>query len=120
VAVNVEFAILIKLKSSAMAFLWLHCAHEEDRVIDLASLREAYDAGYEFIKTKTHEAVVLPFEIIENNAELQKFVPITECAGIQIIIGRGRLGMPTFVYYNGCSKLGLEKIRVDKFEYASF
>ena len=102
-----------------MAFLWLHCANEQDRVIDLDSLREAYDAGYAFIKTKSHEASVIPFAEIEKDQELQKFAPIAEHSGIQIIIGLGRLGKPTFVYYNGCSSLGLAKIRVDKFEYAS-
>lgn len=102
-----------------MAFLWLHCANEEDRVIDLDNLREAYEAGHAFIKTKSHIAPVLPFGEIEKDPELQKFVPIAEHSGYQIIIGVGRLGKPTFLYYNGCSKLGLAKIRVAKFEYAS-
>jgi hypothetical protein len=96
-----------------MAFLWLHCANEQDRVIDLLNLREAYDAGVAFIRTKSESANVLPYSQIE----FEKFAPIAEHDGYQIIIGTGKLGMPTFVYFNGCSQLGLEKIRVQKFDY---
>lgn len=89
-----------------MAFLWLHCAHEEDRVIDLADLREAYDAGVAFIQMKSPYARVIPFESICD----YKFVPIAEHENYQIIIGVGRLGGPTLMYYNG-SKV-VTKLRV--------
>ena len=84
-----------------MAFLWLHCAFENDRVIYLNSIKEAYDAGVIFALSKTHKARIEKFEEIENSMYTHSFVPIAECIDFQLIIGKGQLTKTTLLFFNG-------------------
>ena len=89
-----------------MAFLWLHCAHNEDRVIYLDSLKDAYNAGLVFIRNKSSYCRIVPFEQIENS----NFFPIAEYGGFQLIIGQGHLGHHTLLYYNGHTNISIVRV----------
>jgi hypothetical protein len=80
-----------------MAFLWLHSAFEDDRLVHLRTLKEAYDAGIAFIRLKLN-ARVIPFEQIENS--IASILPIAEAFGHQIIIGYGSPSQQILEYFN--------------------
>jgi hypothetical protein len=85
-----------------MAFIWLHCAYQQDRVIYLKTLKEAYDAGLLYIRNTSRACRFVQFEQIENSIfDHKNLFPIAECGDVQVIIGYGNLDTTALMFFNG-------------------